>query len=98
MSAYGNYISDIEGGYIRIGNLVLVDIRCTVQNAIPSDWTIVMAGLPYPIVQYAGGSTGATLVNNQGGAMAVTGVGSIGSYSSVPVGTTLVITGAYMAK
>lgn len=97
VSAVGNYISDIEGGYVKIGNLVVVNIRCTVANATPGSWTVVLSGLPYTLIQYGQGSSGAPLSNNKGADMAITGAGTIASATALATGT-LLISGVYIAK
>ena len=93
----GNYLSDITGGYVRIGNLVVVNIRCTIANATPESWTVVLSGLPYTLIQYGQGSSGAPLSNNKGADMAITGAGTIASATALTTGT-LLISGVYLAK
>ena len=97
VSPIGNYISDIEGGYVKIGNLIVINIRCTVDNATPATWTTLLSGLPYPIVQYRQGSSGSPLSNNKGADMAITGAGIIASATAIATGT-LLISGVYMSK
>ena len=98
VSAIGNYITGIEGGYAKIGNLVVVNIRCTVNTAIPASWTNIMQGLPYPVVKYGTGSSGVSLANNQRADIALTGVGQIASSTAIASGTTLIISSVYITK
>lgn len=98
VSAIGNYITGIEGGYARIGNLVVINIRCTVNTAIPSTWTTLISGFPYPVVKYGTGSSGLALTNNQKADMALTGAGQIASATAIASGTTLLISGVYITK
>ena len=98
VSAIGSYISNIEGGYARIGNLVVINIRCTVNTAIPSTWTTLISGFPYPVVKYETGSSGLALTNNQKADMALTGAGQIASSTAIAAGTTLLIDGVYITK
>ena len=98
VSAIGSYISNIEGGYARIGNLVVINIRCTVNTAIPSTWTTLISGFPYPVVKYKAGSSGLALTNNQKADMALTGAGQIASSTAIAAGTTLLIDGVYITK
>lgn len=98
VSAVGNYITGIEGGYARIGNLVVVNIRCTVNTAIPSSWTNLMQGLPYPVVKYGTGSSAVALTNNKLADIVITGVGQISSSTAIASGTTLIISGTYITK
>ncbi len=94
-----NYVSNIEGGYIRIGNLVIVNIRCTVNIAIPTSSPFI-SGLPYPIIQYGQGYGGASVTNNRGYNMTLIGTGSIAHSEAdpIPVNTTLIMSTAYFAK
>lgn len=98
VSVIGNYITGIEGGYAKIGNLVVVNIRCTVNTAIPASWTNIMQGLPYPVVKYGTGSSGVSLANNQRADIALTGVGQIASSTAIASGTTLIISSVYITK
>ena len=97
ITALGGYISGINGGYIKIGNLVIVNIRCTVDTETPNSWTNIFSGLPYSIIQYGQGGSGASLINNKFVDMAVTGTGLIVAATTIPIGT-LVISGVYMTK
>ena len=98
VSAVGNYITGIEGGYARIGNLVVVNIRCTVNTAIPSSWTNLMQGLPYPVLKNGTGSSAVVLANNKLADIVITGVGQISSSTAIASGTTLIISGTYITK
>ena len=93
----GNYVSNIEGGYVRIGNIVVVNIRCTVANVTPASWTVILSGLPYTLIQYGQGVSGAPLSNTKGADMAITGAGTIASATALTTGT-LLISGVYIAK
>ena len=98
VSAVGNYITGIDGGYARIGNLVVVNIRCTVNTAIPSSWTNLMQGLPYPVLKNGTGSSAVVLANNKLADIVITGVGQISSSTAIASGTTLIISGTYITK
>lgn len=98
VSAIGSYISNIEGGYAKIGNLVVVNIRCTVNTAVPSSWTNLMQGLPYPVLKNGTGSSAVALANNKLADIVITGVGQISSSTAIASGTTLIISGTYITK
>ena len=95
-----NHVKNIEGGYIRIGNLVIANIRCTVNAEIPTGGAFI-DGLPYPIIQYGQSYGGASVSNNKGYGMTVMGTGSIGygeGSGAIPINTTLIMSVAYFTK
>ena len=98
VSAADNKVSNIEGGYIRIGNLVVVNIRCVTNANLPASWTIIMSGLPKPIVRNNESSGAVSCANNKFADIVVNGVGSIACSSAVSTGENLIISGTYFTK
>lgn len=98
VSSASSYVKDIEGGYIQIGKLVIVNIRCTVNTEITSSTTFI-TGLPKSIVQYNQGYGAASVSNNIQKTINVLGNGSIGvGNDTIAVGTVMVLSASYMAK
>ena len=98
VSSASSYVKDIEGGYIQIGKLVIVNIRCTVNTEITSS-TAFITGLPKSIVQYNQGYGAASVSNNIQKTINVLGNGSIGvGNDTIPVGTVMILSATYMAK
>ena len=99
VTSVSTYVKNIEGGYIQIGNLVVVNVRCTVNVAIPSS-TAFIDGLPKPLIQYNAGYGGASASNNKHYSISVIGTGSLayGGNDPIPVNDTLIINAVYLAK
>lgn len=91
--------TDITGGYIRIGNLVVVNVRCKAATNIPVD-TAMLAGLPRPLLTQS--LTAACVTNNLNYFISLLGTGndariSNGSTGAIESGTSLILSCVYMA-
>ena len=89
----------ITGGYIRIGNLVVVNVRCTAATNIPVD-TAMLAGLPRPLLTQS--LTAACVTNNLNYFISLLGMGneariSNGSTGEIKSGTSLILSCVYIA-
>lgn len=92
-------ITDITGGYIRIGNLVIVNIRCTAGTDIPVN-TAMCSGLPRPLLSQS--ATATCVTNNLNYFISLLGTGddariSNGSTDTIESGTILIMSCVYMA-
>ena len=92
------YVSSIEGGFIRIGNMVVVNIRCTTIREISATWTWLMSGFPYPIVQNGQTLGGVFVSNNKNLECVITGVGNLYINTAIASGTDLIFTCTYFTK
>jgi len=100
VSPINNYVKNIEGGFVKIGKLVIVNLRCVVNSEIPIN-TAFISGFPKPIIQYNAdyGATALT-TNNLAKSIAVSGNGDIRNASDgvLAVNTTMILSTVYMAK
>ena len=93
-----DYVQNIDGGYVRIANLVVVNIRCTIKTAFPSTWAGILSGFPKPIVRNSTNDGAVAISNNQNLKLSIDGNGKLWSNSAANLGDMLLITGTYFAK
>ena len=103
VTAQENRVINIEGGYIKIGNLVVVNLRCVANIAIPSAWNVLMNGFPKPIIRYNESGSAIALAcypgsDSSNAGFVINGVGSLLNTNPVGQGDSLVISGAYFTK
>lgn len=103
VSVTENRVSNVEGGYIKIGNLVVVNLRCVANIAIPSAWNVLMTGFPKPILRYNESGSAIALAcypgsDSSNAGFVINGVGALLNTNPVGQGDTLVISGTYFTK
>ena len=93
-----NYVQIDGGGYVRIGNLVIVQIRATWLQSC-SEGLAIIRGLPKPLLNYDVYTAGASVVNNFHKNMSVMGNGTIAWVDGVsPSSGGLVLSAVYICK
>ena len=93
-----DYVENVVGGYVRIANLVVVNIRCTIKTAFPATWAGIMSGFPKPIVRNNTNDGAIAVSNNQNLKLSIDGNGKLWSNSAGTLGDMVLITCTYMAK
>lgn len=92
-------VSIVTGGYAKIGNLCIVNIRCSVGSSIPSGINFFY-GLPAPVADssLADGTAICALNNNKGIYLAITKQGNIANTSGAAIAATdpLILSGMYL--
>lgn len=96
---HSNITSVKSGGYFRIGNIVIINIVCTVGTAIPL-YHNVFTGLPTPVASSSIGSDDgvAVLSTNKGFILSLTKAGKIVNYESAIESGGLEISGVYICS
>ena len=93
----GRDITITFGGYIKIGKLVIVTLRCTINTAVVAN-NAIFSGLPIPLgsSSLSAGAFAISLQNNQKVNIGITVEGNISTTENVSTGN-LVITGCYIS-
>lgn len=95
-----SYITSIKsGGYFRIGNIVIVNIVCTVGTALPL-YQVLFTDLPTPVASssLAAGDGVAVLSTNKDCVLSLTKAGQIINYESAIETGGLEISGMYVCS
>lgn len=95
-----SYITSIKsGGYFRIGNIVIVNIVCTVGTALPL-YQVLFTDLPTPVASssLAAGDGVAVLSTNKDCVLSLTKAGQIINYESAIESGGLEISGVYICS
>lgn len=83
-------VKDVTGGYIQIGKMVVVNIRCTANETIPYS-TPFLGALPRPIVAFDSANTSVCMTNNLNELISLLGNGNISTGGNVTIPTDQVL-------
>ena len=92
-------VKDVTGGYIQIGKMVVVNIRCTANETI-SYSTPFLGALPQPIVAFSTANTSVCLTNNLNELISLLGNGNIstGGNTNIPADQVLILSCVYFTN
>ncbi len=96
ISAVSGMVSNITGGYAKIGKFVILNVRCTVTTGFSASWTIFASGLPQPLLDSA--TSVVAVMNNQDADIVITNDGRIASNSAITSNAALVLSAVYVSK
>lgn len=96
---HSNITSVRSGGYFRIGNIVIVNIVCTVGTELPL-YQVLFTGLPTPVTSssLSAGDGVAVLSTNKNCVLSLTKAGQIINYESAIETGGLEISGVYICS
>ena len=93
----GRDITIAFGGYVKIGKLVIVSVRCSINTAVSAN-NAIFSGLPVPlgVSSLSAGAFAISLNNNQKLNIGITIEGNISTTENIPTGN-LVFSGCYIS-
>jgi hypothetical protein len=96
ISAVDNLVTNIMGGYTKVGKIVILNARCTVTTGFPATWTKFASGLPRPLLDSA--TIVVAVANNQKADIVIMSDGTIASGSAIANNTVLILSAVYISQ